>query len=630
MKPFLCALQKPIKQLQRRAIALRLACAIFALFLIAAADTPPTVSTADSQKYIADIKALTTPDMEGRGDGTKGLTKAAHLIEQRYKALGLQPAGKHGFFQSFDLVTGVRLKADNLLEESIAGANNPSISRYKIADDFIPIRFSANGSASGHIAFAGYGISAPEFGYDDYAKLDAKDHIVLVLRGEPLSFAAKTGRSAPGEHSQLITKAINARNHGAKALILVNGKFDASEGDTLIRLDSLDGPDDAGILCLQIKNALADSWLHGAGKTLADLQKKIDDSSEPASEILGGLGTPVVSMKINLEKIHATVDNVLAYLPGKTDEYVIIGAHYDHLGYGDSHSLAPSQRGQIHPGADDNASGTAGVLELARLLVPLKGQLRRGILFINFAGEELGLLGSAEWVKEPTLPLDKAVAMINMDMIGRIKDDKVYIGGIGTGTTFQSILDQTESKTTFKYENSPGGYSSSDHTSFVTKRIPVLFFFSGLHSDYHKPSDTWEKINPEAAAHLLDLISNVALRLDTAAERPAFVAVVENPNPHAGTPSGGGGGYGPYFGSIPDFGQTENGVRFSDVKPGSPAAKAGFQAGDVLIQFGDKPIKNLYDFTDALRRSKVGDVVDVTVLRDGKPVKASVKLEQRK
>src|SRR5439155_2462494 len=190
--------------------------------------------------------------------------------------------------------------------------------------------------------------------------------------------------------------------------------------------------------------------------------------------------------------------------------------------------------------------------------------------------------------------------------------------------------DPAASHTVFKYENSPGGYSSSDHTSFVTKGIPVLFFFSGLHSDYHKPSDTWEKINADSAAHLLDLVSNVALRLDNAADRPTFVSVIENPNPHSGTPSAGGGGYGPYFGSIPDFGQTENGVKFSDVKPNSPAAKAGLKAGDVLIQFGDKPIKNLYDFTDALRRSKVGDVVEVKVLRDGQPITASVKLEQRK
>ena len=320
------------------------------------------------------------------------------------------------------------------------------------------------------------------------------------------------------------------------------------------------------------------------------------------------------------------MNNVLAYLPGKTDEYVIIGAHYDHLGRGNFDSLAPSQIGQIHPGADDNASGTAGVLELARLLAPQKGQLRRGILFMSFAGEELGLLGSAEWVKNPTRPLDKAVAMLNMDMIGRIKDQKVYIGGVGTGSTLKAAVEQAAANSGFKIEYSPGGYSSSDHTSFVSKKIPVLFFFSGLHADYHKPSDTWEKINPDSAARLLDVVAATGEQLANAEDRPTFITVAED-KPAGGS---GGGGYGPYFGSIPDFGQVENGVRFSDVKPASPAAKAGFKAGDILVQFGSKPIKNLYDFTDALRNSKVGDVVEVKVMRDGQPVTASVKLEQRK
>jgi Zn-dependent M28 family amino/carboxypeptidase len=334
------------------------------------------------------------------------------------------------------------------------------------------------------------------------------------------------------------------------------------------------------------------------------------------------------TLAVGIENTHANVNNVLAYLPGKTDEYVILGAHYDHLGRGTFDSLAPSQIGQIHPGADDNASGTAGLLELARMLAPLKGQLQRGILFASFAGEEIGLLGSAEWVKQPTKPLDKAVAMLNMDMIGRIKDGKVYIGGVGTGSSFQKVLDQAKGDSQLKFELSQGGYASSDHTSFVAKRIPVLFFFSGLHSDYHKPSDTWEKINPTDAASLLNVVARAAVDLASASDRPTFVVVAEN-NPHSGVSSG-GGGYGPYFGSIPDFGQTENGVKFSDVKPGSPAAKAGLKAGDVLIQFGDKAIKNLYDFTDALRRSKVGDVVPVTVLRDGKELKVDVKLEQRK
>ena len=269
-------------------------------------------------------------------------------------------------------------------------------------------------------------------------------------------------------------------------------------------------------------------------------------------------------------------------------------------------------------------------MELARLFAPMKGQLDRGILFASFSGEELGLLGSAEWVKEPTLPLDKCIAMLNMDMIGRIKDNKVYIGGVGTGTTFKTVLEQAQkqSKSNFKIEYSAGGYSASDHTSFVARKIPVLFFFSGLHSDYHKPSDTWDKINAASAVQLLDMVADVMLELVSASAPPTFVTVVED-KPIGGI-SGGGGGYGPYFGSIPDFGEVKDGVRFSDIRPGSPAAKAGLRAGDILVQFGDKPIHNLYDFTDALRRSKVGQVVEVKVLRNGEPITASVKLEQRK
>ena len=425
------------------------------------------------------------------------------------------------------------------------------------------------------------------------------------------------------QHSQLITKAINARNHGAKALVVINGKLGDGEEDLLTRFGSVSGPENVGVVMVQVKNAVADAWFQAAGKTLKDVQEQINSSTKPAS--FDFPNTLHLSLNIDIETTRATIDNVLAWLPGQTDEYVIIGAHYDHLGRGNFDSLAPSQIGQIHPGADDNASGTAGVLELARLLAPQRGKLKRSILFMDFAGEELGLLGSAEWVKEPTRPLAKAVAMINMDMIGRIKDDKVYIGGVGTGSTFKPVLEQAQKEAPFKIEYSAGGYSSSDHTSFVTKKIPVLFFFSGLHSDYHKPSDTWDKINGASAARLLDMVESVAVQLANTDQPPAFQVVAEEK-----PLGGGGGGYGPYFGSVPDFGQVENGVKFSDVRPNSPAAKAGLKAGDILVQFGDKPIKNLYDFTDALRRSKVGDLVEVKVIRDGQPVTASVKLEQRK
>ncbi len=578
------------------------------------------VQEADPTRYLNDIKTLAAPDMEGRGAGTKGLTRAQHLIEKRYKALGLEPAGVNGYAQPFTVVTGARLKSDNHFAVQTSDAK----SDLKIDQDFVPFSFSASGQVSAPVVFAGYGATADEFHYDDYAGLDVKDKIVVVLRYEPAGFAEKSGNHGLTQHSQLITKAINARNHGAKAVVVLNGKLGDGEEDLLTRFGSVSGPENVGVVMVQVKNAAAESWFQSAGKSLKDVQEQINSSTKP-----GSFDFPAalhLSLHIDIETTRATVNNVLAWLPGQTDEYVIIGAHYDHLGRGNFDSLAPSQIGQIHPGADDNASGTAGVLELARLLAPQRGQFKRSILFMDFAGEELGLLGSAAWVQNPTRPLAKAVAMLNMDMIGRIKDDKVYIGGVGTGSTFKPVLEQAQRDAPFKIEYSAGGYSSSDHTSFVTKKIPVLFFFSGLHSDYHKPSDTADKINAPSAARLLDLVRSVAVQLADAPDAPAFQVVAED-KPPAG---GGGGGYGPYFGSIPDFGQTENGVKFSDVKPNSPAAKAGLKAGDILIQFGDKPIKNLYDFTDALRRSKVGDVVEVKVLRDGQPLSVNVKLEQRK
>lgn len=596
------------------------------VFLLAgitlAATNPPAVGPADSQRYVADIKTLTQPKMEGRGDGTKGLVRAEHILRDRYKSHGLEPAGENGYLQSFTVTTGAKLQGKN----DLSIENGSTKSDLKLNQEYVPFSFSSSGAASAPLVFAGFGVTADEFGYDDYAALDVQDKIVVVLRYEPAGFAAKSGNQGLTNHAQFITKAINARNHGAKAIILVNGKLNEGEEDLLTRFGTVNGPESVGILFLHVKNAVADSWFHAANKSLKDAQDKINSQTMPASFVFPE--SVRASLSVGVTNTHAIVNNVLAYLPGKTDEYIILGAHYDHLGRGNFDSLAPSQIGQIHPGADDNASGTAGLLELARLLSPLMGQLQRGILFASFAGEELGLLGSAEWVKKPTKPLDKAVAMLNMDMIGRIKDGKIYIGGVGTGSTFAKVLEQAEAGASLKFEPSQGGYASSDHTSFVSKRIPVLFFFSGLHADYHKPSDTWEKINGNSAVELLNVVGKTILDIASAPDKPAFVVVSES-NPHSGAVSG-GVGYGPYFGSIPDFGQTENGVKFSDVKPGSPAAKAGLKAGDVLIQFGDKPIKNLYDFTDALRRSKIGDVVPVTVLRDGKEMKVDVKLEQRR
>jgi Zn-dependent M28 family amino/carboxypeptidase len=337
-----------------------------------------------------------------------------------------------------------------------------------------------------------------------------------------------------------------------------------------------------------------------------------------------------VDMDVDIRRDTKTVHNVAAYLPGSTAEYVLIGAHYDHLGLGDEHSLAPAQIGTIHPGADDNASGTAGVIELARFFAKQPKQ-KRGILFLTFAGEELGLLGSEWYVNHPVLPLDKAVAMINMDMIGRIREGKIFVSGTGTGSTFPKLLEDVTPPAPIVADiTEKTGYGESDHTSFTTKGVPVLFFFSGLHADYHKPSDTADKIDAPDAAKLLDYVADLVTRLAGDQDRPQFIRVPEPPQPLSSSGSGAGSGYGPNFGSIPDFNEPPKGVRFADVRDGTPAAKAGLRAGDILIEFDGKEIGNLYDFTYALRAHKAGDLVLVKVLRGSQTIEANVLLTERR
>jgi hypothetical protein len=304
----------------------------------------------------------------------------------------------------------------------------------------------------------------------------------------------------------------------------------------------------------------------------------------------------------------------------------VIGAHYDHLGLGNRNSLAPSLIGQVHHGADDNASGTAGVIELAQIAAIRKPQWKRSVLFMAFAGEEIGLLGSSYFVNHPTVPLNNTDAMINMDMIGRLVNNRLFVGGIGTSPTLKPALEQLDKEIGLNVNFSESGYGSSDHTSFNAKKIPVLFIFSGLHTDYHKPSDTADKINAQGAVKILSLVYRLTDRLATDAPKLVYNEVKE-PIP-AGR--GGGRGYGPYFGSVPDFRDDIKGVLFSDVQNNSPAAKAGLKAGDLMVEFDGKAILTLNDYAYALRSKMPGDIVAVVVKRGGQDVKASVTLEARR
>lgn len=586
----------------------------------------PAISAERLQQH---INFLASPELKGRATGTPELDRAADYIAGEFRKAGLEPGAGKSYFQRFRVTVGAELGKENWVRAPASnGSNVAGVTELRLAQDYIPLNFTDSGRADVPVTFAGYGITAPEYHYDDYAHLDVKDKAVIVLRHEPQEDDPKSifeGRELT-PHAAIVNKAINARNHGARLMILVNDPAPhANEEDLLVRFGSLGGPENAGLLLLHVKQQVVQKWLERFGKNLTQLQKAIDEKLEPQPQDLPGVR---LALNVDVRRITALTQNVVGILRGAdpklAEEAIVIGAHYDHLGLGDSHSLAPSQIGKVHPGADDNASGTAAVLELASALATRRRDLRRSIVFITFAGEELGLLGSAYYTKNPLWPLERTAAMINLDMVGRPRDSKINVGGAGTSPVFKQILEQAD-RTGLRMALSDGGYSSSDHTSFYAKNIPVLFFFSGLHADYHKPSDTADRIDAPSEARVADLALRTAMALSALLERPPYVRVAE-PRPLMG----GGGGYGAYFGSIPDMGEEVAGVKFADVRDASPAAQAGLKAGDLLIEFDGKEIKNLYDFTYALRSHKPGEVVRVVVLRGKERVAADVKLEQRK
>ena len=580
----------------------------------------------DPNRFMDDVKFLASKNLKGRGTGTPELEKAAAFIAAKFRSFGLEPIDGKSYYQAFSVTTNAKLGKDNRFAYTADGRHIKLVFR----DDFMPFNFSARDKMSGAVVFAGYGITAPEYNYDDYKGIDARDKIVLIMRHEPQEFDEKSifAGKVYTQHSQFWSKASNAKMHGARGVVLMNDRAaHPGEADDLEKFAESAGPGDAGIPFVQIRYEIAERWFAVAGKNPDEIQKGIDQDLQPRSFAFPD--ALQVDANLDVERVVKTAHNVAGYLPGTTDEYVVIGAHYDHLGLGEQFSLAPSLAGTIHPGADDNASGTAGVIELARWFATQPKQ-KRGILFLTFAGEELGLLGSSYFVNHPMRPLDKDVTMINMDMIGRVRDGKVFIGGVGTGTTLKKLLEEVTPKYGLHIDYSEAGYGSSDHTSFTTKQVPVLFFFSGLHADYHKPSDTWDKIDAPGAVKVLDLVADVAEQLREAAEKPRFVRVAPASRPDmAAGPVGGPSGYGPYFGSVPDFGEGTKGVKFADVREGSPAAKAGLKAGDVMVEFDGKPIENLYDFTYALRAKQPGDVVKVKVMRGATPIEALVTLTRR-
>ena len=577
------------------------------------ADLSPT-------RYLDDIKYLASDALQGRGNGSPELDKAADYIADQFRRLGLKPAGENNtYFQNFEITTGAALGTKNELQ--IAGAT------LKINDDFVPIVFSDTATFEGPLIFAGYGITAPEYKYDDYAGIDATNKIVVAFGHEPQETDPKSVFAGTDftPYASYVNKAINARMHGAKGIIFIT---DPTHGyDDMGAAARREEAGDIGIPAMLMQRRYIEEDFKKDGKDLAELQKAIDKDLSPQSFEPANLRARIATDVVRTRK---SVRNVMAALPGSDprlkNEWIVVGAHYDHLGLGGTSSLAPSLIGQVHHGADDNASGTAGVMELARVAVGDKAKWSRSVLFMAFAGEELGLLGSAHFASHPTVPLTSVDAMLNMDMIGRVKDDRLYVGGIGTSPGLKTAVEDLTQGGGLAISYTDSGYGASDQTSFNAKKVPVLFFFSGTHTDYHKPSDTADKINTGGAVKVLSLVYRL---MDRLADEPQKLAYVEVQQP-AQASRGSGGGYGPYFGSVPDFRDDIIGVLFSDVVTNSPAAKAGLKAGDTLVEFGGKAILSLNDYAFVLRQKKPGDIVPVVVKRDGKDLKVNVTLEVRK
>ena len=582
----------------------------------------------DPHSFLEHIRYLASDELEGRGDGSPGLEKAADYIGKSFAATGLEPAGDNGtFFQRFELVAGLSLLPGNAVTLNARGHSTT----LQIGRDYDLLSTTSDSAASSlPVVFAGYGISASALHYDDYDGIDAAGKAALIFTVEPQENDPASpfdGRSNT-LYSSVEYKVQAARAHGVRALFVVDNPNHQPDTAQFRRWMRDPQAEDYGLPVFYLSRDRV-----GGALNFSAVQQQIDRNLMPRSQALGGL---TVTAATHTEKVRRPVRNVIGILrggdPAMRSEYVIVGAHYDHLGRSARFSMDPNSAGQIHHGADDNASGTSAVMEMAKAAIEVRSEFHRSIVFMSFAGEELGLLGSSYYVQHPVVPLEQTVAMINLDMVGRA-NGRILVDGFANSPSIETNLTAAQHYSAIALnalKGSPGA-GASDDGSFLLRKVPAINFFSGFHADYHKPSDTWDKIDARGGAAVADLALALARELANRKDRPEFVETVQ---PQHGTSTssaspGAVSGYGPYFGSVPDFADEGQGVKFADVRAGSPAAKAGFRRGDVMTSFGGAAIKNLYDFTFALRDKKPGDKVEVTVMRDGKPITATVELTNR-
>ena len=569
----------------------------------------------DEGRLLEHLRHLASDEMQGRGNGSPGMERAARYLAGEFRRIGLEPAGADGtFFQPFTITTGRNLGPDNRLR--IQGPK--SAQEFSPGAEYRLVTYGPDRSVSGELFFAGFGITTPphpDLGYDDYGDWDVRGRVVVAFEHEPQERFGSSpfhGKDLTS-YSTVIHKALNARRRGAVALILIPDRFNHPKRGSR-RTPEPETVANVGIPTVRLTGGWGERLLREAGRDPSEIDRWIHHHLTPYSFPMDGT---TVRLDVDVASVDHRVNNVLGYLPGDSEEVVVIGAHYDHLGFGDESSLAEQRLGQIHNGADDNASGVAGLLVLARDLSAARPG--RTVLFAAFAAEELGLLGSRHYVQHPPLPLERTVAMLNLDMIGR-SDGDVLIGGVGTAEEFRDLLHEVEvnSPLTFKYASTPRG--SSDHLSFAAAGVPVLFFFTGLHADYHKPSDDWEKIDLVRTWQVVEAVRQTVARLNRLESRPRYVDLRHGRTPLDDRP---------WLGIAPDMSWTLGGVKIAQVLSWSPAHDAGLEEKDVLVEFGGREVRNLRDLRNLLRSRKPGDQIRILVLRQGQLVEMTARLERR-
>lgn len=565
------------------------------------------------------IKYLASDELEGRAPGTEGDYLARKYISAEFQKYGLEPAGDSAYIQFFNLNSKVTLSDNNIFSLSYKKTKRV----YEIENDFIPYKFSGNASAEGELAFIGYGINSKE--YNDYENINVKDKIVLILNDVPET--ETQGFKGEYKYSQIRYKISDAVAAGAKGVIVIYGPTRINDDDNLPDFYYSDfSAGKVSVPVIHSRTKIFEKIFDEKGLDLKSIQRKIDEEQLPNSFVLDG-----VNVKLQTETVvsETKTGNIIGLLKGSdpvlSNEVIVIGAHYDHLGKSIDVFSGNRNEKEIHNGADDNASGTTGVLELAQKISANRENFKRSFLFMLFGAEEKGLIGSDYFTKSPLFGKYNIVSMINLDMIGRLTNNTLIVNGTGTSDEWNTLLDDINKKYNFTTSYIPDGIGGSDHTSFTLKKIPVLFFFTGIHADYHRPTDDYWLINTEGQKMILDFVFDVTEYLGNS-EKPVEFSEGKKPEKKVEKERG---GVKVYFGSVPDFSYTGEGFKLSAVKEDGPAQKAGLLAGDIVIQFGDKKIKDIYDYTNALGSHKPGDEVDIIVLRDGKEMNFKATLESK-